>query len=321
MTASPSPFAIRPAADQDIDEIVAVCGAALGWTNPAFDRALFEWKHIDNAFGRSLLLLAVDETAPPGSQIRAVRPFMRWRFVRPDGTTVSTARAVDTATLPQAQGKGLFRSLTLAGIDELTNEGCGFIFNTPNPLSLAGYLTMGWVEAGGVSLGFGLSSLKVAKRVAASRTAADKPSLPTPLLGQPVDEALSLLDQRTAPTASGLRTDHTVDTLRWRYSAGPIGYRFLRTGAASGIIVRLRKRGAIRELVVAQVLGLVDPRETGRHIRNAMQAVEADVCVAPPGLPKMLSVRRLSPTLALRPLGEPVDGSDFEWSPGDIELF
>jgi len=174
---------IRAATDSEVEEVFAVCSAALNWQSPDFDTRLFRWKHIDNAFGRSLLLIAVDRAAPEGARILAVRPLMRWRFANDSGTTISAARAVDTATLPSAQGKGLFRRLTLAGIEQLLAEDCGFIFNTPNSKSLPGYLKMGWFDAGEVRFGFGLSTPSAAPRILRSRTAADKQSIETLELG------------------------------------------------------------------------------------------------------------------------------------------
>ena len=322
MTATPSPFATRLATHDELDEVVAVCGSALGWSMPHFDRELFEWKHFDNAFGKSLLLVAADDSADPGQRIKAVRPFMRWRFAQPDGEIVTAARAVDTATLPEAQGQGLFRQLTLDGLDHLSEENCGFVFNTPNSKSLPGYLKMGWTEAGSVRLGFGVSSAKVARKLSRSRTAASKPSLPTPDLGISIEDALDLLDPAmfTTPT-TGLTTNHTIETLRWRYAAGPITYRFLRATSTGGVVVRLRQRGDVRELVVAQVLGDVSGRDVARHVRNAMDAVQADLCVSPSGIGKTVAIKALGPTLALRRLHHDVSGADFTWSPGDIELF
>ena len=57
-------------------------------------------------------------------------------------------RAVDTATDPDYQGRGLFTRLTLQAIDELRAEGVDFVFNTPNDQSRPGYLKMGWQVVG-----------------------------------------------------------------------------------------------------------------------------------------------------------------------------
>ena len=61
-------------------------------------------------------------------------------------------RAVDTATHPEHQGKGIFKKLTLQLIDEAAKQGYDFIFNTPNAQSTPGYLKMGWKRWGKVPL-------------------------------------------------------------------------------------------------------------------------------------------------------------------------
>ena len=71
---------LRSADAGDIDSILSVCSAALGWTDPSWDRQLFTWKHELNPFGRSLVFVAEDETG-----ILAVRTLMRWRFASHHG--------------------------------------------------------------------------------------------------------------------------------------------------------------------------------------------------------------------------------------------
>ena len=320
------PFHLRPATPDDLDAILEVCSAALDWHDPIFDRQLFEWKHLSNPFGTSLLLVAEDEIG-----IAAVRPLMRWRFRNGSGEAVEAARAVDTATHPRAQGKGLFRQLTEMGLEELSDPGSApsadLIFNTPIPQSLAGYLKMGWVERGNVAFGFSFRSPVGLAKLARSRTRADKRSIEIPHVGISVQDGLALLDQQdpcpgrtTGPGA--LHTDHSIDSLRWRYVDAPISYRFLPGPDASGIIVRLRQRGRARELVVAQRCGEIGDASAGRAVRNAMRNSKADHCVGWTGLGATFTSAKLGPTLAVRSLSDRVPSSAwFNWQPGDIELF
>jgi len=298
----------------DSDEILHVCGAALGWSNPDFDRALFRWKHFDNAFGPSLMLIAEDE-----SGILAVRPLMRWRFASAGGD-VRAARAVDTATRPDAQGRGLFRVLTQASITHLESDGYGFIFNTPNEKSRPGYLKMGWVDAGRIGFGFGIGSPASIGRIVRSRAAADKPSIETPNLGLSVAEGL---ETASTPTGSepGLRTAHSMETLLWRYSEGPIAYRWIPTMANEGCIVRLRQRGRSRELVVAESMTAGNSAHEWKIVRDIMRQVDADYCLTPAGFGAARTVTKLGPTLTLRSIAVNPINSTFRWSPGDIELF
>ena len=139
---------VRPFEDGDLEQVLEVLRLSLG--EPAGLRRtneLFAWKHFENPFGRSLLLVAAAD-----GRIAGFRAFMRWRLQGPAGDTLNCVRAVDTATHPAFQRRGVFRLLTLAGIDEATAEGVDLIFNTPNEKSGAGYLTMGWKEIGQVGL-------------------------------------------------------------------------------------------------------------------------------------------------------------------------
>lgn len=312
-----SDIEIRAANDADIDAILDVCGQALGWNNPEFDRSLFRWKHIDNAFGRSMLLVASDE-----SGILAVRAFMRWSFT--NGTsTVAAARAVDTATRPDAQGRGLFRQLTMEGLARLKDEGVSFVFNTPNDKSMPGYLKMGWMDAGPIHLGFGLRSALSLRRLAQSRVAALKPSIETPELGLTVDRGLELSTASLAHADSDgtNQTAHSDETLRWRFSAGPVSYRFLPGPVDTGLIVRLRQRGSSRELVLAQRIGSMTNKDAARILRRAMKDVSADHCITPAGFPRTVVVPKLGPTLALRTVTDAPNADNFSWQPGDVELF
>ena len=99
--------------------------------------------------------------ATDGDKIVGLRAFMRWEFVR-GGEVLHAVRAVDTATHPDYQGKGLFTAMTMHGLDVIKDDGIDFVFNTPNDKSRPGYLKMGWQEVG---------KLPVAIRVAGPRAA------------------------------------------------------------------------------------------------------------------------------------------------------
>lgn len=309
-----SDVAVRVATAEDADSIIGVCSASLGWADPVFDAALFRWKHFENTFGRSLILVAEDE-----SGLLAVRPMMRWRFIRGD-EIVHAARAVDTATLPAARGRGLFRTLTSMALDVLRDQDVGFVFNTPNDQSRPGYLKMGWENTGPIAFGFALARPTRVAKVARSRAAAHKPSLPTPTLGVDVESGLATAELE-AVGGRGMRTDHDVDTLRWRYAEGPVDYRWLPTQPGRGCIVRLRQRGPSRELVIAQHVGEPGDDTAWSAVRGAMREVDADYCLAPPGFGATRRVRRVGPTLTLREVCTSPSADDFAWTPGDIELF
>src|SRR5947208_13036039 len=104
--------------DADVDDVVGLLGRALGPGPGGADRReLFVWKHLRNPFGRSVALVAED-----GGRLVGVRTFMRWRFALPGGGGVDAVRAVDTATAPEAQRRGVFSSLTRRGLESCRDE-------------------------------------------------------------------------------------------------------------------------------------------------------------------------------------------------------
>nr|MDQ3958041.1 GNAT family N-acetyltransferase [Actinomycetota bacterium] len=137
---------VRPYTDADEPAVLELLQAAMGG-GPAGARApsFFRWKHLAGPFGRSFLILAEDS-----DRVVGLRAFMRWRFTGAGGT-LDAVRAVDTATHPDYQGRGIFTRLTMEALDALRDE-VDLVFNTPNKLSLPGYLKMGWAVTGRVPI-------------------------------------------------------------------------------------------------------------------------------------------------------------------------
>ena len=124
--------------NNDLDQILDLIKRNL---DPDFSLELFKWKHLENPFGKSYGLLALDE-----DRIVGLRMFMFWKFQEIGGEELLNAiRPVDTVVHKAYRGKGLFKSLTLTGLEECRKAyDYDFIFNTPNENSLPGYLKMGW---------------------------------------------------------------------------------------------------------------------------------------------------------------------------------
>jgi predicted N-acetyltransferase YhbS len=138
---------IREAKPEDLTSIIAVLKASLGENSSKKNELVWNFKHVQNPFGKSLVLVAEDN-----KQIIGVRAFMRWQWQLK--TEVFNAfRAVDTATLPEHQGKGVFKKLTLKALDIAKASGDHFVFNTPNAQSKPGYLKMGWEEVSKLKIG------------------------------------------------------------------------------------------------------------------------------------------------------------------------
>src|SRR5688572_3667570 len=133
---------IREATEADIPAIVELLKISLGESLMPKSEAFWKWKHIDNPFGKSPVLVAEEN-----GQLIGVRAFMQWEW-QYQNKIYKAVRAVDTATHPQHQGKGIFKKLTLELVEQCKAKGVDFIFNTPNKSSKPGYLSMGWMSNG-----------------------------------------------------------------------------------------------------------------------------------------------------------------------------
>ncbi|TQI70424.1 acetyltransferase (GNAT) family protein [Gramella sp. Hel_I_59] len=122
--------------EEDLDSIIQLLNANFPTTHT---KEAFIWKHYENPFGKSYGLLAVDK-----DRIVGLRMFMRWEFIC-DNQVIKAIRPVDTCTDHDYRGQGLFKKLTLEGLDNVKAEN-ELIFNTPNSNSKPGYLKMGWKE-------------------------------------------------------------------------------------------------------------------------------------------------------------------------------
>lgn len=328
-SSAPADISIRPFRVEDETDVIGLLTSALGWEEDKRHTELFRWKHRSNPFGPSPAWLAEDDQGVVG-----FRAFMRWEFLK-DGTPISAVRAVDTATHPRAQGKGVFRSLTMKGIEELTKAGVAWVFNTPNDKSAPGYLSMGWQQVGHLPTALRPARISALPKLLSRRAPADLWSADTSV-GEEASLAFGdlagtkeLLDVLNR-SGRGIRTRLTPDYLRWRYGQGPVGYRVLRCGrnTSDGLVVfRVRKRGRLIEALVADLLVPHSSRKRrSRLLAEVGEMTRADYTVligrAHPST--WLRVPRAGPLLTWRPLvwsyGKP-QPSQWELSAGDVELF
>jgi N-acetylglutamate synthase-like GNAT family acetyltransferase len=135
---------IREAIDKDIPSILKVLKESLGESSSRKSAEVWNYKHLENPFGKSLVLVAEEN-----DEIIGVRAFMKWKWNLGE-KNFSAFRAVDTATHPKYQGKGIFKKLTLQALENAKQTKGNFIFNTPNDQSKPGYLKMGWKTIGKV---------------------------------------------------------------------------------------------------------------------------------------------------------------------------
>lgn len=245
---------LRAATPDDRAAVLDICRSALRWGEDPRYAELFSWKHDDNAFGPSYAWVAVD-----GDRLVGVRVFLRWEFVR-NGEVLRAVRAVDTATHPDYQGRGLFTALTMHGLDEVRADGVDFVFNTPNEKSRPGYLKMGWQTVGRFPAALrpvgarDLLALRTA-RVPASHWA--EPSEVGRSAGAAMDTVVdaAAATPRPANDVRTIQTHTTPDYLRWRYG-GPLGGFRVVENHGGIAIVQFRRRGGAVECDLVEWFGL-----------------------------------------------------------------
>ena len=318
----------------------------------AYGEEFWRWKHVDNPFGVSYGRYAWDEEQ---GRAAALRVLLRWRFRLPDGAQMQAVRAVDTATHADYRRGGLFRKLTESAIADLTAEGCGFIFNTPNAKSLPGYLKMGWSVVAKWPVYVRVLRPLACLGAAFGSARAEHPGadvwdacfgagvMPWPEFasawgGETDDVVCSWERERTRV---GLRTPRDGRYLAWRYGTHPsarYGFVPLEEGGrlAGFAILRPNRRFGLREAVLAEVfLRPGDPRAGQRLMSRVVQELRGDYCVAAcsPGTREQgllrgaffVRVPGRGITLAVRSLNRtPVDlakAGSWDLALGDLEVF
>ena len=284
--------------------------------------------------------------AEADGRLIGLRAFMRWRF-RADDRVVHAVRAVDTATHPDYQGRGVFSMLTRRAIEEMRGE-IELIFNTPNEKSLPGYLKMGWQSVGRVPI---LVRPRHPVRLVRERSSFYGSAEPT--TGRPTVDAETAADVLTSETEIArlldratvsdprFSTDRSVNYLRWRYASPPLlDYRAIRDIGEAGLrglaVFRVRPRGRLWESTVAEVIAEAgDGATVSRLLRGVRRAARVDHLTAsfPPGsTPSRSALRRgffRAPgglTMVVNPLREgihPEPRSLSSWAIdlGDLEVF
>lgn len=305
---------IRPATLADRGQVLALAARALGWADDERDRAYFAWKHDENPLGASPAWVAVLD-----GEVIAFRTFLRWALEGDGGERLEVVRAVDTATDPAHQGRGLFRRLTLGAVDDLTDDGVDAVFNTPNEQSRPGYLKMGWHQLGRPTLGVLPATLGRAGLLRQARTAAEKWSEPCGI-GEPAGEVLAGLTSVPGPAREpgGWSTPRTPAYLAWRYRLEPLHYRAVEAGGGL-VVFRVRRRGPAREVAIVEWLAGPDRRALRRLVREA-----GDYGVAVGLRPRhgLLPVPRQGPIVTWRPLARAAVPrlSAVRFGLGDLEL-
>lgn len=338
MTGSSEEIAIRAGTDRDIPAVIALMKSALGEGKIPRTSEFWMWKHRHNPFGASPMWLAFSK-----HELVGVRLFMRWSFRHAAGH-MQAVRAVDTATAPQFQGRGIFKRLTLGLVDEMKGQSIGFVFNTPNTKSLPGYLKMGWLRVGRTSLWLrARRPAAIARRLLRPRAPSEHDEISNAVTSDAAlhEAATGNLPERCSLVLPGYRTSLSAAFLRWRYQQCPAAtYASFSSDPQRALVVtRLQLRGGLRELAVSELLFERSIRGFSaavQSLREALRAQPSDYAIAALRQDTaeaaaltasgFVPAPHRGPTLTVRDLSQVAPtarwgSSSLQASIGDLELF
>lgn len=358
MTDKKFPFEIVPCGPRAEGPVLELLRASLGETAAARPtKEFWEWKHVKNPFGESYGIYAWDGERKIAAGLRAL---MRWRFNAPDGARVYAVRAVDTATHPDCQRKGIFSVLTKRAIEDLEKTGTGFIFNTPNEKSLPGYLKMGWKVVSVWPMyvrvirplkvaSFFLGLIKPAdKDLPAWNSFFKEPVIPWREFEEKYGPELHGLVEESEEKRkkTGLRTPRSMAYLGWRYGGHPfITYGVYALGGREGLegfaVLRPNMRFGLKEVVITEVfLKNWRKNEARRILRGVSSSLKSDYAIChfsdetierdalsgafffrSPKTGMTFTVRQLGTSGLSEAGADPTKAADWDLTLGDLEVF
>lgn len=324
---------LRPATLQDRPGIINLLKDSLGESMIPKSEGLWNWKHEQNPAGASFVLLAEEE-----GQLIGVRAFMQWDWQWGD-KKYKGIRAVDTATHPAHQGKGIFRKLTMKQLELCKEQGIDFVFNTPNEQSRPGYLKMGWQAQGRMPL-----KLQPMRPVSTAINILLKKSKNAPVLATADwNKALSTFAGKQPVSPSGIHTPYSTAYLSWRYATNPLfPYYFLTDYQNYLLVYRPKEHSKYLELRVTDFFLFGKSADSIRgdvkkKLKQAAKDMKADFIAISGNVHTEyrqylggmgpIPVRQSGPIVTLRDLNvtdifsKMMDAGNWSYSLGDMELF
>lgn len=311
---------IRPATIEDTSAIVQLLKESLGESLLQKTESIWRYKHEQNPFGNSHVLLAEEN-----NQLIGVRAFMQWEW-RCGDKKWQSYRAVDTATHPMHQGRGIFKKLTLQALEEVGASKYCFIFNTPNEKSRPGYLKMGWQALGKINILLVPTFLYSLKYIFSKTSVCDK-SMDVSQL-----ELLCVQHNDFLKAQNTLFTPKSAAYLSWRYSVNPLqSYRVV-TGKDWYVAMYVKRHNYFNELRLAEVISSKN-KDAKKEIRRIVTKfalknrcffiTTTDKTLFPIGyfgaVGPVLTCRDLSRDLDI--LKQSKKENAWQYAMGDLELF
>ena len=310
---------IREPNIEDKDSIIELLQLSLGESKLKKTKEIWDFKHIQNPFGKSPIFIAENE-----KEVIGVRAFMQWQWQL--SNTVWTAyRAVDTATSPKHQGKGIFKTLTLKALDCVKQKGDCFIFNTPNDQSRPGYLKMGWKAVGKINVALVPTLFYIFYLFSKNKKCSN--SITNTQL-----ENLCKLHNTYSINNAKLFTPKSVEYLKWRFEKNPLQAYYVVSIQNFYMAMYIKKHRFFNELRVVETIGTFD-KENQNEMRTAISKFAVKnlclfISIAEKNLFPIQFYGPYGPILTFKSLTDSENFDNdalniFNWkySLGDLELF
>lgn len=311
---------IRQSEPSDKSAMIDLLKLSLGEGLLKKSEAVWNYKHEQNSFGTSYVLLGLKET-----ELIGIRAFMQWRWQK--GDQIWTAyRAVDTATHPEHQGKGIFKKLTLQALDDVAQKSECFIFNTPNEKSRPGYLKMGWEIIDAIPIAIVPIPFYVILNLFSRKLVAEHIISLSRL-----DEICKLHNDRLSKKSS-IFTPKSATYLKWRYEDNPMQNYTVISTQDWYVALYVKKHRFFNELRIVDVISAnptVDyPLVRKTIIQFALKNKSLMITVADKNLFGFRIFSKFGPKLTFRPLTNDtafiksaMDIKNWKYNLGDLELF
>ncbi len=311
---------IRTYQSTDINNVVELLKSSLGESLIKKTESIWRYKHLENPFGESYVILAIED-----SEIVGIRAFMQWRWQF--GLQIWTAyRAVDTATHPHYQGKGIFKKLTLNALDEVAKKGECFVFNTPNNQSRPGYLKMGWKIVDSLQLTIVTVPLYIFHYILSRKVSFENKVTPQRL------DAICELHNSILSQKNCIFTPKSASYLKWRFENNPMQEYLIVSNENFYIALYIKKHRFFKELRVVEII-CSNPKFDYGSIRNTIIAYAFKnncwlITVADKNVFGFGLFGKFGPKLTFKPLtqenlfiNKALFISNWKYSLGDLELF
>ena len=255
---------VRPYRSDDESQVLDLFALCLPcWRRCPDRQALFLWKHFENPFGPSHVLVVENVEG----KVLGTVALMPWRLTyRNEG--LACVRTVDMVTHPAYQRMGVASSFWMAAFEHLKRAKVALAFHTPNRRSVSFSRKGGrpvWTLQPRFTILNPFRVLPAALRYSTGRTSERDPAgvFRTPALA--VSELLErrsavdeLLAHDARRSAGQLRTDYSAVYLAWRYASHPsLRYYALSVESAAGLdgcaIFRVDFWKGLRRIVLQDV--------------------------------------------------------------------